>query len=226
MRSFLYSIFVSLLFLCMTCTAGCGTAARDTISPETALKELQLAVRERDAAKVASYVDLDRFLENTYDSSARETALAVETLHERYPEDPFFWHDTKFMQQYAIDHRGISLQFMKKILSHYFSKESPAASYDEDPESWLSGELGKLHAAGTAEIREIRHTGPRHASVFLQLKGDNTPYGKFTDGILLELGMEQQEHGGWKVTGIENIPDLILPVADKAEMFWTFQGWQ
>lgn len=227
MKKFLFPLLSSLLLLCMTFSTGCGnTAPKNTASPEAALKELQQAVQERDMPKVATYVDLDSFLAHTYDQSANETALAIEVLHERYPEDPFFWHDTAFMQQYARKHRDISLHFIRSILDYYFSKEVPVATYDENPTSWLSGELAKLHDASTAELTEIRRPDDRHATLVLLLKGDNSPYGALTDGITLELGLELQTDGKWKFTEIQNIPALILPVADKAEMFWTFHGWQ
>ena len=145
MKKILFFFSAVLLLFCLTCAAGCGHATPEPVaSPEAALKELQQAVRQRDMQKVACYVDLEPFLEHTYDESANETALLIRTLAGRYPEDPFFWHDTAFMQQYAKEHRDISLQFIHSILDNYFSGRTPAASYDENPTSWLSGELAKL----------------------------------------------------------------------------------
>ena len=226
MKKYRFFLLALLLLLCMTCTAGCQSAHEDAPSPETALHELQEAVKQRDVQKISSYVDLEQFLENTYDISAREMSTRIDVLAKRYPEDPFFWHTTEFMQQYAAEHRDISLHFIHDILAYYFANEAPAVSYDSNPTSWLSGELAKLHAASTAEWKEFRKLDKQHTIAVLRLKGDGSPYGNLTDGITLELGMEQQADGRWKFTGIENIPELILPVADKAEMFWTLQGWQ
>lgn len=225
---FFASILCSLLFLVL-CLTGCSSATKaseDVISPDTAIRELQQAVAERDWDKVSSCFDVDSFLADTYDRSARETAIVINELHQRYPEDPFFWHDTEFMQQYAKEHRDISLLFINRILGFYFSKTAPAAAYDDNPESWLSGELAKIHGACKAEILDINQTDATHATAILSLKGDGTPYGDLTDGIDLKLAMELKEDGKWKFTHIANIPELIFPVADKAEMFWTLQGWQ
>ena len=228
MRKSLTCLLCSFLFLVL-CLTGCSSApkaAKDVISPEAAVKELQQAVTNRDWDRVSSYFDVEFFLADTYDNSAWEMSVVISQLHDRYPDDPFFWHDTEFMQQYALDHRDISLLFINRILGFYFSKAAPAANYDDNPESWLSGELAKIHSACSAEIQDIHMSDAHHAEVALSIKGDGSPYGNLADGITLKLAMEKQTDGTWKFTRITNIRELIFPVADKAEMFWTLQGWQ
>lgn len=228
MRITRISVFFSMLFffICLTGCSSAPQASTEGSSPEAAVKELQQAVIERDLSRISSCTDMEAFLADTYDNSAREMSSVIGELHQRYPDDPFFWHDTEFMQQYAKDHRDISLMFINKILGYYFSNTVPAATYDENPESWLSGELKKLHDACKAEIQDIHRADASHAEVALYLKGDGSPYGALTDGIVLKLSMEQQKDGTWKFIRIANIRELIFPVADKAEMFWTLQGWQ
>ncbi len=226
MKKHLLGLILPLLFL-TSCCMGCHAApSQSSPSPEDSFRELQLAVQAGNRDKIETLVDLDRFLEQSYDISASEMSKDILILHQRYPEDPFFWHDTAFMDAYTKEHRSVSLNFIRDILTCYFSGETPAETYDEAPTSWLSGELAKLYEASTAELKDIRRTADGHATAVILLKGDGTPYGSLTDGIRLELNLEQQEDGRWKFTGIGNIPDLILPVADKAEMFWTLQGWQ
>ncbi|MBQ9614988.1 MAG: hypothetical protein IJR38_01460 [Selenomonadaceae bacterium] len=215
-----------MVFLCMALLAGCGMAqGRAEQTPEDALREMQRAVAQRDREQLSRYVDLEDFLGRTYDEAGHQTAVRIGELGKRYPKDPFFWHDTAFMENYAREHREISMEFMRQILSHYFSGKEPASSYDENPTSWLSGELGRLYRASRAEVTEIRQDGKK-AVVVLRIQGDESPYGRMTDGIELQLGMEQQPEGNWKFTQIANIAGLIVPVTDKAEMFWTYQGWQ
>ncbi len=222
--SLICSLFIS-IFMFTGCSSASDKSITDT-SPEKALNELRQAIVARDSSKVHTLTDLDAFLADTYDVSSKETALLIGRLHERYPEDPFFWHDTEFMLNYSKEHREISLLFTHKILDYFFSKETPATDYDDNPESWLSGELSKLHKACTASVLEIQQSDKGHATAVLKLIGDGTPYGNLTDGIVLKLGMDKQRDGNWKFTSVENIPELIIPVADKAEMFWTLQGWQ
>ena len=222
------SILCSLLFFAL-CLTGCSSApktSKDVPSPETAIRELQQAVAGRDWGKVSACFDVDSFLADTYDNSALEMSTVIGELHQRYPDDPFFWHDTEFMQQYAREHRGISLLFINRILDFYFSNAVPAAAYDDNPESWLSGELAKIHDACRADILDIQQRDATHATATISLKGDGTPYGNLTDGITLKIAMELKDNGKWKFTHIVNIRELIFPVADKAEMFWTLQGWQ
>ena len=215
-----------MVFLCMALIAGCGMAqGRAEQMPEDALREMQRAVAQRDREKLSQYVDLEDFLGKAYDEAGHQTAIRIGELGKRYPKDPFFWHDTAFMEDYAREHREVSMEFMRQILTYYFSGKVSASSYDENPTLWLSGELGRLYRASTAEVAEIRQDGKK-AIVVLQITGDGTPYGRMTDGIRLELAMERQPDGSWKFTQIENIADLIVPVTDKAEMFWTYQGWQ
>ena len=151
-----------MVFLCMALLAGCGMAqGRAEQTPEDALREMQRAVAQRDREQLSRYVDLEDFLGRTYDEAGHQTAVRIGELGKRYPKDPFFWHDTAFMENYAREHREISMEFMRQILSHYFSGKEPASSYDENPTSWLSGELGRLYRASQAEVTEIRQDGKK-----------------------------------------------------------------
>ena len=222
-RTLLPCLAALLLLLCLA-AAGCH---KD--DPKEAWNGLRQGMEDRDAAKVAQYMDMDALLKDAYDDSSRELASSVEDLALRYPEDPFFKHTPEFMKEYMAEHRSFGLKLASDALLGFLSGRKPAASFEEQPGSWLSGEFAKLYAATTAELKDIRHekndSGRHRAVAVVHLKGDGSAYGNFVDGLELELAMEQQEDGSWKFTRIGNIPSLLLPVTDRAEVYWLMQGW-
>lgn len=193
-------------------------------SPEYALEQAAKAFRERDEMTFLQYVEADALVAEAYDESAKELAENIAALRERYPEDFFFHHDTAFMLDYTREHRKEALQLIQAVRRAYFMGEAPAESFEAGPPSWLSGEVAKFGACSQGECVQMVQDGER-AVAEIHITGDGTDYGRMADGLVFQLELHRQ-NGDWKIVRIANVKDLLFPVTDSAETFWTVQGWQ
>ncbi len=218
-------MLVVVLVVCMATFVVKGYCDRSMRTPEYALEQAGLALQQQDAERFARYVALDVFVLSAYDDGAEQLAQQVTTLHARYPKDYFFWHDAAFMKSYAAAHREAALPFLHSVLDHYFQKETVADSFETNPTVWLAGEIRKFQANGTAEIQSVHIEGDK-AFATVAVRGNATVYGKLLDGISLSLELCRQSDGHWQVQRIANAEELTLPITDRAETFWTMQGWQ
>ena len=205
--------------------AAIGYCYRSERTPEYALSQAGKAIREKDEALLVQYVDVEQLFDAAYDEGSEELAKNIEELHAMYPEDFFFWHDTAFMRQYAKDHRVYALRLLQGIRQAYFTGAKPAASIEENPATWLSGEAVKFQEESDGECTGIRMEGNRaYASILIH--GKDTDYGRLADNLLFELEMEKQADGRWKILRVSNVKDLVYPITESAEKYWPMQGWQ
>lgn len=216
-------IFIALLLVIGFGASGyCDHSER---TPEYALSQAAKAIRERDDALLVQYVDVEGFLAAAYDEGSEELAKEVEHLHAMYPEDFFFWHDTAFMRDYAKTHRSYALKLLQGIRQAYFMGTEPAASIEENPATWLAGEVEKFRQVSEGECMAIREAGNRaYASILIH--GNGTDYGNLADKLLFELELEKQADGRWKILRVSNVKELVYPVTESAEKYWPMQGWQ
>ena len=217
--------FLAAILLLLAIVAGGAAMCFDRHSPEYALTETGAALRARDAAKLAEFVESDAFLAAAYDDGAAELAEAVGTLHECYPQDMFFWHDTAFMRDYAAMHRAAALLAMRQALDLYLSGgATKPAVFETDPVAWGAADLASILSATSADIVSVQKDGSE-AVATLRLRGSGD-YGGLLDGMEVKLAMRQRHDGMWQILRVTNAKELVLPVTDSAERYWTLQGWQ
>lgn len=216
-----------MLLFALLVVAACtlGYCYRAVHTPEYALGQAAKAVRERDGALFAQYVDIDSVLSCGYDDGTRVLAENIAMLNQRYPADPFFWHDTKFMKAYASERRACSLAFMHEIVGRYFGEDTAVRNFDKDPTGSFARELDLFQSAVSAEVLAAETKGNR-AVVCVRLHGAHTPYGEILGDLTVDLELERQESDDWRIKRIKNAEMLLLPVADAAEDYWKLQGWQ
>ena len=216
-------ILVLFALLSGLCVHGYCEHAKHT--PEYALQQAGQALLEKDAGKLRQYVAVDAFLQSGYEDGSAEVSARVDELRARYPQDPFFWHETAFMQEYAANHRGYALRFIQQMLTDYLKDTAPAATSEAAPEAWLAREFSCVLLHSQAELGPLRVSGDK-AQAGVMLRGDDSKYGRLADGLTLQLELMHQPEGHWRVMRIINAAELTVPVTDRAEAFWTMQGWQ
>ena len=221
-----HKLYVLLLAVLVLAVLGVrGYCYHNEHTPEYALRKVQQAVQEQDEAAFVKYVDVDAFLMQAYDDGAEQLANHVGELHERYPKDYFFWHDSDFMRQYAAEHRSAALPFLHNVLNHYFQDDMTAGSFEENAPAWLAAQMKKFSQSGCVEVQSVHENGER-ATASLVLHGTDSAYGHLLDQLTVTLELKRQPDGFWRVSRILNAEQLTLPVTDRAEAFWTLQGWQ
>lgn len=216
-------VCLAILFLTAAGVKGyCYQAVR---SPHYTLQQIQESMAEKDQKKFEHYLDVEQFFQQGYDDGSEQLAKHVKELHERYPKDYFFWHEPDFMRSYAAEHRAAALPFVHSVLNDYFASRTQAESFEENPSVWLAGQIEKFREAGSFEIKSIHEDGDQ-AVVSLVLHGADTSYGRLLENIPLELELERQADGHWRIERILNAEKMTFPVTESAENFWTLQGWQ
>lgn len=193
-------------------------------SPAYVLQQAGEAIAQKDEQKFREMVDVDTFLASGYDEGSALLADNVESLHQLYPADPFFQHTPDFMRQYTAAHRQQSLDFMQQVVHDYFTGPDDSIDFETDRPQWLAAQLVKFRQSGQAHIAKIEEKGDT-AYATLTFTGDSSPYGKLLNPaqVVLEL---KRTNNTWKINRIANGADLLYPLTEKTEEFWTLQGWQ
>ncbi|BEU87235.1 hypothetical protein TAMA11512_06990 [Selenomonas sp. TAMA-11512] len=188
--------------------------------------QIAKAIETRDAILFDRYVDTTRLAETGYDAGSRVLSEHVAELHELYPEDPFFWHDTAFMTSYTAEHRMEAIRFIREGMHRYFIDTDERPDFAADPTGFVAHEAAEIVAATEARVVEKREE--RDGRVVLRVRFDGAPtsYGELSNDIEMELLFEKDGAGDWKAVEIVNAEELLLPVTASAEAFWTMQGWQ
>lgn len=214
-----------LVFLLSAVLAGCYHLY-ETRQVEYAAAQIAKAITMRDALLFERYVDVTRLVERGYDDGSRVLSDNVTDLHERYPEDPFFWHDAAFMRAYTAKHRKDALRFIREGMHRYFIDAGDPPVFSDDPTGFVAHEVGKIIEVTRAAIVEKRASGDRRTTLRVRFDGEPTAYGALANGIEMDLLFERAESGDWRLVEITNAEELLLPVTASAEAFWTMQGWQ
>ena len=108
------NILLILLLLLLAAGGGIGYTYQAERTPEYALAQLADGVKSRDYDKVKKYADVDRLITSTYDESTAVLADNIQALHETYPQDWFFRHDTAFMKNYIAERRSDDIVFIQR----------------------------------------------------------------------------------------------------------------
>ena len=186
---------------------GCGTK-EDT--PEDALRDIQTAISKQDRQLIDSRVDVDKFLDNLYSDITVQIADNVKELHNRYPDDPYFWNTPEFIRKYNEEKRGFYMSFDPEMKPDDFVKLFAIQCAKEFKNICAAMET----KTNSAKIQD------NHASIDFEVNGDSTPYGQFIGNLTFRFGFEKDKNGRWHLVSIENLDEIIFPIVDKAELVW------
>ena len=194
---------------------GCGQ--EDT--PEAALNDIKLALAERDTTKLSKRVDLDKFFATTYDATTLELAKDYDVYQSKYPDDPYFQHSGEFLTTYNAEHKERHLDFVRGVSDSFLAKMPEPKTPEDNPTAYVANEFDKLRQATNATVKETR-LADNHATVILDVHGDNSLRGQFIGQLTLELAFHRDEKNRWHFDGIENLDELTPLLVDKAELVW------
>ena len=197
-------------------SGGCGTK-EDT--PEDALRDIQTAIAHQDRQLIESRVNVDEFLNNLYSDVKDQIADNITELHNRYPNDPYFWNTPEFIRQYNEDKRSFYMSFVIASVNAYFDPNIKPDNFVNLFAIQCAKEFRNICAAMDTKINPAKVQG-EHASIDFELNGDTTPYGQFVGKLTFRFGFDRDENGRWRLTNIENLNELIFPIVDRAELVW------
>lgn len=218
--------FLSILLVLVI--LACGTLAygyQAERTPEYALQEIMTGVEKRDQSRVEKYVDMDRLLADTYDESTAILARDIEKLHELYPQDWFFRHDSAFMRKYIADRRSSDLKFIRESIAYFWDDKKLPVGKTQGEAKWIAGEAEIFQRDYSAKLGEVIKEGNK-AEAVVYIKGSATDYGRLVPELTLKVALEQQPAGHWQVVKLVNVEEAFYPVVKGIEDYWTLQGWQ
>ena len=219
------NIMLILLLLLLAAGGGIGYTYQAERTPEYALEQLVDGIKSRDYDKVKKYADVDRLITSTYDESTTILADNIQALHETYPQDWFFRHDTAFMKNYIAERRSDDIVFIQRSLEFYMDQKLMPISRSDGQAKWVSDEMGKFEDSYSAELKSVQKKDKQAIAVF-NITGSEDPYGKLVPQLVITAELEQQSDGHWQVVHIANIEEAFYPVVKGIEDYWTLQGWQ
>ena len=206
--------FLTIIILAAVIISGCGK--EDT--PEDALSEIKIALAERNAEKLAARADLNEFFSKTYDATTIELAKNYDVYKEKYPDDPYFQHSAEFITDYNAEHKDLHLKFLNDVAAAYFAKMPEPATPEENPPTYVANEFEKIRQATNATVKEIV-TDENHATITLEVAGDDTLRGNLIGQMIFKLGFRKEKER-WHFEEIENLDELTPILVDKAEIVW------
>ena len=173
---------------------------------------------ERDAEKLAARADLNEFFSKTYDATTIELAKNYDVYKEKYPDDPYFQHSAEFITDYNAEHKDLHLKFLNDVAAAYFAKMPEPATPEENPPTYVANEFEKIRQATNATVKEIV-TDENHATITLEVAGDDTLRGNLIGQMIFKLGFRKEKER-WHFEEIENLDELTPILVDKAEIVW------
>jgi len=219
------NILLILLLLLLAAGGGIGYTYQAERTPEYALAQLVDGVKSRDYDKVKKYADVDRLITSTYDESTAVLADNIKALHETYPQDWFFRHDTAFMKNYIAERRSDDIVFIQRSLEFYMDPKLMPISRSDGQAKWVSDEMGKFEDSYSVELKSVQKKDKKAIALFA-ITGHEDSYGKLVPQLSITAELEQQEDGHWQVVHLANIEEVFYPVVKGIEAYWTLQGWQ
>ena len=208
-------LFVPLILSAVIFLAGCGQ--EDT--PEAALDEIKIALAERNSEKLSERVNLDEFFSTTYDAATVALAENYDDFQAKYPDDPYFQHSADFLTTYNAEHKARHLKFLDGVKEAFFAKVPEPATPEENPPAYIANEFEKLRQATEVIVKETRIDG-NHATILLDVRGDNSMHGQLVGRLILELVFHRDAKNLWHFDAIKNLDALTPALVDKAELVW------
>ena len=214
-----------LLVLVLAAAGASAYAYQAERTPEYALEQLGVALTKRDGEALARYVNVDSVVTQAYDESTQLLAQDIAHLHQLYPQDWFFRHDTAFMKDYIAGRRGDDLVFIHRCLEFCGDENLMPIGLRDGQAKWLSDEAVKFRDNYTVRIDDIR-TQDKTAEAVLVFTGKDTDYGRLVPELTAKVELTQQNDGHWQIQRFTNVSDMFYPFVKGIEDYWTLQGWQ
>ena len=136
--------FMAIVILLLVAIGVSGYCYQSVRTPEYALDQLMDGVAEHDAQKVQRYADIASIVTKGYDSGTAILARDIERLHEEYPQDWFFCHDTAFMKSYIADRRDSDLVFIHRSMEFFLTPTIAPIGESDEQAKWMAGEAEKF----------------------------------------------------------------------------------
>lgn len=209
MKFFCTTILILITFLMTSCSND---------SPEVAFNEMQNAIKDRDFEKFSARVDTEKLFAQIYEDATVELAKNCAAFGEKYPKDPYFQHDGKFITEYNATHRDLHLNFARESMKAYFAKLPEPEEPSDNPYAYVAHEFERLYFVSTAIVEDVKING-NSATVTVKVEGDSSLRGMFIGVLTFKLGFEKIGDK-WTLTKIENIDELTPTLVDKAELIW------
>lgn len=212
-------ILLSMIVLAVIFFAGSLILDQNDDSFERVRADIETALDNRDAKKLAERVDLEKFFGDVYDDATVELAKNYDDYKQKYPEDPYFQHDKDFLLKYNADCREIHLKFLRDVQEAYF-KNIPAPDKPEDnPPAYVADEFEKTRKAAIVNRKNIVVNGDKVMMTF-EVKGDDSVRGQLIGTLNFKISFTRNEDDTWRVVKIENLDELMPTLVDKAEKVW------
>ena len=206
---------IILILLSTNLFFGCGKEDE----PEFALSEMKTALAERNFEKLSERVDVEKFFAETYDDVTVELVKNCAEYGKKYPDDPYFQHDAKFLQEYNSVHRERHLNFLREVKDAYFAKLPEPDMPEKNPYAYVAAEFEKILQNSSAVVKETK-ISDNHATMTVEMQGDNSLRGQFIGQLTFKLGFDKDSKGNWKFVAVENLDELVPTLVDKAELIW------
>ena len=194
-------------------------------TPEYALDKIMTAVRDKDQATLARYVDTDALTDVTYHEATAILPPDIDKLHTPYPDDWFFRHDTAFITNYIDERRSDDLVLIGRTLDFYFHPDETPVTRIDGNAHWLANETRAFEDHYTAKVTGIETQG-ESAIATIEITGDDSDYGRLVSSLTVKAELLQQPDGHFMLTRITNGEDIFYPIVKGIEDYWTLQGWQ
>lgn len=218
-------VILAVLLLVLAVAGASAYAYQSERTPQYALTELAEGLQNRDAAKIQRYADIDSIVTQSYDESTEILAVHIGELHQTYPQDWFFRHDTAFMKDYIANRRSDDLVFIRRCIEFYADDNITPISRSDGQAKWLSDEGVKFRDNYTATLQGVEQKGDV-AYATIEFTGKDTAYGRLVPHLTAVAELHQQSDGHWQVTRFSNVADMFAPIVKGIEDYWTLQGWQ
>ena len=212
----LHRIFLKMFLLIFVPAVLIGCGREDT--PQNAFDEIKNALAERNSENLSERVNLENFFAVTYDEITLELAAHCDEYSKKYPEDPYFQRGGDFLKNYNEIHRDRHLDFLRGVEAAFYMKIPEPEKPEENPHAYLANEFENTRRATIAKIVDTKIDGDR-AIMTVNLSGDNSLYGHFIGQIEFKFAFEKSGEK-WKLVKIENLPEILPQIVDKAELVW------
>ena len=208
-------ILLLIAALALGISSGCGK--EDT--PEDAMREIQTAIANQDRQALESRVDVDKFLNDLYSDITEQIADNIPKLHESYPDDPYFWNTPQFIRKYNEEHRIFYMSFVNAAVNAYFDPNVKPDNFLNTFSIQCANEFKNICNAIDTKTSKAAINGDQ-ATIDFELQGDESLHGKFIGNLKFKFVFEKDDQSRWKLTKIDNLDELLMPIVDKAEIVW------
>ncbi len=194
------------------------TAENDT--PKRAWEEICRAVAEKNYSNFSARLDFMKILNAGYDEVVEELAIHHDEFHEKYPQDLLFQFGAQNVRDYNAKYRIVHIGAILVTATTFFGGNViRPEKFEDNPIKFAAAETEKFLSAVKSEIKDCKLTG-NHATLTVEMTGDNSYYGKLAGRLNFELGFFKNDSGYWRLEKVENIPELVPQVLDFAETVW------